>query len=331
VLQVDGSVRNAGITRLSVRPQPADPGVLAIQVQVLNGGDTREARTVELRAGARPLGVRTIEIDAGAATTLDFAVPATGSRIGAHLMPGDALPDDDSLEVDPAALAPVSAAVDPNCPDSVGRAVRVHPGLHVADGDPAQLLFDCGGVSAADGSAPRVRLARGAPKGIDGAELLWSPAADALRRRIEGRLPTSARGALEPPRAADVVLLAAGASPLIVMRGGAPRVVDCALDFDAAVVVAGPGSPLLLAGLAEIALDAPLLGRIASAGRGNDASRVVPLATVAVERPTVTAVGATRINLLPLLLLVLALLAFDVVTQARRITRDLAASRSSRA
>jgi hypothetical protein len=317
VLQVDGSVRNAGITRLSVRPQPADREVFAIQVQVLNGGDTREARTIELRAGALPLGARTVEVDAGVAATLDFAVPATGSRIGAHLMPGDALPDDDTLEVDAAALAPLPVAVDPNCPDSVGRAVRAHPGLRVADDDPAQLLFDCGGISASNGSAPRVRLGRGAPTSVDETELLWSPAADALRRRIQGRLPTSARGALDPPRAADVVLLAAGAVPLIVVRGGSPRVVECALDLDAADFVTGPGSPLLLAGLAEIALDAPLLGRIASTDRGNDASRVVPLAMVAKERPQVSAGGARRITLLPLLLLVLALLAVDLLRRWR--------------
>jgi hypothetical protein len=317
VLQVDGSVSNAGITRLSVRPQPVDPGVFAIQVQVLNGGDSREVRTVELRAGARPLGARTIEIDAGVATTLDFAVPATGSRIGAHLMPGDALPDDDTLEVDAAALAPPPVAVDPNCPDSVGRAVRAHPGLRIADEDPAQLHFDCGGLSASDSPAPRVRLANGAPTSIDDTELLWSPAADALRQRIAGRMPTSARGALDPPRAADVVLLTAGAVPLIVVRSGSPRVVECALDLDAAVVVAGPGSPLLLNGLAEIALDAPLLGRIASADRGNDASRVAPLAMVATEKPPLTAGVATRITLLPLLLLVLALLAVDLLRRWR--------------
>lgn len=331
VLQIDGPMRNAGITRLSVRPQPADPAVFAIQVQVLNGGNAREARTVELRAGTLPLGARTVEVDAGMAAALDFTVPATGPRIGAHLVPRDALPDDDTLDVDAASLAPLPVAVDPDCPDSVGRAVRAHPGLRVADDDPAQLLFECGGVTVSDSPAPRVRLGRGAPTSIDDAELLWSPAADALRRRIDGRLPPSARGALESPRAADVVLLAAGTAPLIVVRGDSPRVVECALDLDAAGFVAGPGSPLLLAGLAEIALDATLLGRIASADRGSDASRVVPLATVAAAKPTSTTDVATRITLLPLLLLVLALLAFDVVTQARRITRDLAASRSSRA
>lgn len=329
VLQVGSPARNAGIARLSVRRQPNDAAMFAVQVQVLNGGKARESRTVELHAGALPLGARTVELDAGAAATLDFQMPATVRRAGARLTPGDALPDDDMLEVDTASLAALPVVVDASCPASIGRAVRAHPAMRVAGDAAAQLVFDCGAGRAKEIAAARVRLSRGAPSSIDVAQLLWSPAADGLRRRIEGRLPAGARGQLDPPRAADRVLLAAGTVPLIVVRDGSPRVVECALDLDAAGFAAGPGAPLLLAGLADVALDAPLLGRIAGVDRGRDASRVAPLATVAAEKAMVTAGGTTRITLLPLLLLAVALLAFDVFALARRMARDHAGWRGS--
>jgi hypothetical protein len=82
--------------------------------------------------------------------------------------------------------------------------------------------------------------------------------------------------------------------------------------------------------LADSALDESLLSRSVTAGRGDDASRIASLRTLrasagpgprsAVHRPAF---------LVPLLLLALALLAWDAFALARRLARDRLRSTAS--
>jgi hypothetical protein len=99
-------------------------------------------------------------------------------------------------------------------------------------------------------------------------------------------------------------------------------VVDSALDVEAPGFAQGPGLPLLLAALADIALDSTLLGQTVSTDRGDDASRIMPLDMAPLPSVAAPTPDATPIDLRLLLLLALALLAWDLWAVARRVVRD---------
>jgi hypothetical protein len=329
VLQAPGATRNVGVTRMSARRQPGDASRLAVQVRVLNGGSERESRTLELLAATSRVEARTVELDAGHAATLEFvlsAAPAT--PLGVRLLSGDALADDDALQIDLAPLAPLPVTVDAACPASVARAVRAHPALQSSHAEAARLVVDCGGMPGAR-SAARLVLQQGVPTALDASRLFWSPAAADLQRRLADHLPGAARGRLEPPRPGDVVLLSSGTTPLVVSRAGSPRSVESVLDLEAPGFTSGPGLPLLVAALADVALGEPLLGRTASVDRGDDSSRVAPLAVTAPPAHVAAAPAAVPLTILPLLLLALALLAWDTAALARQLARSQAVLRES--
>jgi len=331
VLQLPGATRNVGVTRMSARLQPGDASTLAVQVRVLNGGSEQESRTLELLEGTSRLEARRVELDAGRAATLEFgltAAPAT--PLSVRLLPGDALADDDTLRIDLSPLAPLPVAVDAGCPPPVARAVRAHPALQSSQAEAARLVIDCGGMPGARGAA-RIVLHQGAPTALDASRLFWSPAAADLQRRLADHLPAAARGRLEPPRPGDVVLLASGTTPLIVSRVGSPRSVESVLDIEGPGFASGPGLPLLVAALADVALGEPLLGRTAGADRGDDSSRVVPLAVTASPAHVAAAPAVAPLTILPLLLLALALLVWDTAALARQLARSRAALHESAA
>ncbi len=329
ILQTQAATRNVGITRMSARLQPSDASTVAVQVRMLNGGSERESRTLELLAGSSRLEARRVELDAGRATTLEFvlnAAPAT--PLDARLLPGDALTDDDTLQIDLAELAPLPVSIDDGCPPPVARAVRAHPALQLSHGDAVQLVIDCGGLTGARGAA-RIVLHPGAPTALDASRFFWSQAAADLQRQLADHLPAAARGRLGSLRPDDIVLLTTGTTPLIVSRMGSPRTVESVLDIEAAGFASGPGLPLLVAALADAALSEPLLGRTVSADRGDDSSRVVPLAVTASPVHVAAAPAVASLTILPLLLLALALLAWDTAALARQLARSRAALRGS--
>ena len=176
--------------------------------------------------------------------------------------------------------------------------------------------------------AARIVLHQGAPTALDASRLFWSQAAADLQRRLADHLPAAARGRLEPPRPGDVVLLASGTTPLIVSRVGLPRSVESVLDIEGPGFASGPGLPLLVAALADVALGEPLLGRTAGADRGDDSSRVVPLAVTASPAHVAAAPAVAPLTILPLLL-ALALLVWDTAALARQLARSRAALRES--
>ena len=255
---------------------------------------------------------------------------AAGTSVTAQLSPGDALAEDDALSVDPSVLARLAVRLDTRCGEAVRRAVQTHPALRMANDGTAQLAIDC---SAAPGSMdiPRIVLASGATTDLDPATLLWSGSARSLQRRLAGQLPTRARGSLVAPADRDVVLLASGVTPLLILRDGSPRVVESALDVEAPGFAQGAGLPLLLAGLADIALDSALLGQTVSTDRGEDASRVMPLDVAPLPSIAAPAPVAAPLDLRPLLLLALALLGWDLWALERRLVRDRAVVPEARA
>ena len=325
VLQVAGDSRNAGIARLTVRPQPADAMALAILVQLTNAGDRVESRRVVVTTDAGVIGARDVSIEPGSSLTIPLDGRAPVRSVEARLSPADALAEDDTVTVDASSLEPFAIAVDTTCPTAVLRAIRAHPALRVSSDSDARLVVDCGSATSTNPTLPRIRMASGATKALDGSMLRWAPSlADRLpRMSIAQSLGSSGR--LDAAGRADSVLLEAGTEPLIVLRGGLPRVVETSLDLSAPKIANEDSAPLLVGLLVDVAMDEDLLARTAAGGRGSLASQVGPLETLQAQPGTLPTVQSRDSTLLqPLVLLAMALMLWDVGTLSRRLLRDVA-------
>jgi Aerotolerance regulator N-terminal len=324
VFQVAETSRNVGIARLSARPQPSDAMALAIQVQLTNAGDRAESRRVVVTTDARVIGARDVSIESRSTVTIPFETRAPVRSVGARLSATDALPEDDTATVDTSALAPVTTVVDTACPAAVLRAIRAHPTLRAASGSDARLVVDCGGATTANPALPRIRVASGAPDAIDGSTLRSAPGFADRLPRVSIAPSLRSRGRIDAPGRADSVLLETGTVPLIVLRHGPPRVVETSLDFSAPEMASDDSLPLLVGLLVDVAMDDDLLSRSAAGGRGSLASQVVPLESLQARPGTAPSVQSRDSTLLlPLLLLAMALLMWDVGALGRRLARDV--------
>ena len=323
VFQVTDNSRNVGIARLSARPQPADATALAIQVQLTNAGDRAESRRVVVTTDAGVIGARDVSIEPGSTATIPFDARAPVRSVEARASPTDALAEDDTVAVDTSSLAPVATVVDPTCPAAVLRAIRAHPALRASGDSDARLVVDCGGATSASPALPRVRVASGAPEAIDGSTLRWAPGFADRLPRVSIAQSLSSRGRLEAAGPADSVLLEAGTEPLIVLRAGTPRIVETALDLSAPEIANEDSLPLLVGLLVDVAMDEDLLSRSVAGGRGVLASKVGPLESLQ-ARPDIAPSARSRDStlLLPLLLLAMAMLMWDVGALGRRLMRE---------
>jgi hypothetical protein len=203
------------------------------------------------------------------------------------------------------------------------KAVRAHPSLRLADDASVRLAMDCGGGVEIKPAVPRVRLIDGKIQALNPATLLWAPGALRSARQLPASLPRETRGEVGPPGPSDVVLAESGGRPLILLRPGPPRVVETSLDLSSPGFAGEEALPLLVGFLADTALGEPLLDRSAAVGRGEMASRVAALQTLQAQaRPGRDVRTNHSAVYLPLLLLALALLAWDVLVLGRRLLRD---------
>ncbi len=322
VIQVASASRNVGITRVTVRPQPADQTAGAIQILLRNGGSAPETRTVEVLAGSILLASHTVSIGAGASVTLTQAVPLPVQRLTVRLVPTDALPQDDSVIVDGTPLTRIAVHVDPSCPVEVTRSVGAHPALRTTTGRDAGLIIDCGSGWGSDVPVPRLALRQGPPEQFAASSVLWSQAAPGASPRLAS-FPPRARGRLDAPRSVDEVLLAAGEVPLVIRRAGSPRTVETSLDLGATEMTGTDTVPLLFAFLADAALGVSLFDRSAGFARGDTASMVAARAVLEAQPPSRDATQGGGVPfVLPLAMLAVVLLGWDALSLARRWLRD---------
>ncbi len=323
VFQVGRVAHNVGITRLVARPQPTDPHARAVQVRVLNGGERQESRRVEIAAGSTLLDARTLTLEPGSAATVEISTRVDAPAVTARLVPADALARDDTAEVRLETIAPVAVRVDTTCPPAMRRALAAHPSLRAARGGDAELVVDCGGGEPGDANLPRVHLTDGAPAALESQSLLSSARAGFAAAALRIAPTLGVRGRIAAPGPADIVLVETAAEPIVVLRPGPPRIVDTSLDLSSAEIAGDPAVPLLVEWLVDTALGVSLLDRTAGTDRGDAASRVAALGRLQ-NHATATAStpGNTSPFLLPALWLVLALLAWDVASLARRARQE---------
>lgn len=322
VVLVAGGTRNVGLERLSARRHADDPDRIDVLVKLHNGGTAAESRELLLTSEAGELARSTQRLDAGASAFAVFTVPRS-AELRARLQPGDALAEDDALELPLAALRPRRVAVDARCPQALLAALRAHPALQAvaADAAPVDAALDCGGMGRqASGPAVLVRADRTPQR--PAAAPSWSPDM-APSQRVDldpSRLRTAAQ---LPPRPGDTVLLAAGDEALIVARAGPPKTIETSLDFAAMAAAAGPETPLLLNLMFEQLFDTPLLDAIALVERSPTASQVAASAPPAVATPAskTDTTSVLRDRSRPLLWAALLVLLWEVAALARQAWR----------
>jgi hypothetical protein len=243
--------------------------------------------------------------------------------VEARASPTDALAEDDTVSVDTSSLAPVATVVDPTCPAAVLRAIRAHPALRAATASDARLVVDCGEATSVSPALPRIRVASGTPKAMDASTLRWAPGFADRWPRMAIAPSLRSRGRLEAAGPADSVLLEAGTGPLVILRQGPPRLVEISLDLSNPEGANADSLPLLVGVLVDVAMNDGLLSRSVTGGRGVLASKIGPLESLRARPESAPSVQSRRSTLLlPLLLLAMAMLLWDVGTLGRRLMRE---------
>lgn len=323
VIRVGDTRRNVGLLRLSARRSLEDRDRLDVELEARNGGDAKEDRVVVLTGDVGEIARTTLHLAPGESATVSAATTMS-SQLAADLEPNDALEADDTISLDTSELSARRVSVDPSCPASLQSALRAHPALTIAgDAVDAALSVSCGATAAAD-SQPLLDFRRGeSPQAVDG-PLLWSSAVDSSSRRL-GAYSLRTAGRLAPPRDEDVVLLAAGATPLVVRRaGGAATVIETSLDAESDAGDDPASLPLLVAFLVDQALSTSLLDAVAVTARAPDSVMVVPrtVADIANQASVTTAASSSRSWSRPLLLAAMLALFWECLVLLRRLGRE---------
>ncbi|MDO9313174.1 MAG: hypothetical protein Q7T97_01345 [Burkholderiaceae bacterium] len=279
VIEEVGTTRNAGLERISARRNPSDPERIDLLLKVTNGGTEVETREVVFSTDAGEAARSTLRIEPGTSALVSASIGAT-TRVRARLEPGDALAEDDSIDLDLTPLRRRRVATDSTCPAVLVTAVATHPALAVAPDNATDVdaALDCGSNGSVNERATVRVVADRVPTRLVGS-LKWSPSvAEARRIRLDDE-PLQAASALRA-RPADVILLAAGDEPVMVSRAGVSKLLETSLDFGSMGVARGPEVPLLVNLMFESVLGERLLDRIAIVDRGPGSVRVALSARV---------------------------------------------------
>jgi len=324
IIQVGSVNRNVGLERLSARRNLQDPGSFDLLLKLTNGGSAAETRVLVVATDAGEVARSTQRLDPGAALLVHALMPAA-AHVRATLQPGDALPEDDTIDLDLAPLRRHRVATDSGCPRALLAALATHPALALAaeNASDVEAQLDCGSHRATQGLATLRVLADRLPQRLPGA-LQWSPAlAEARHKSFDIARPQVV--ARLQARPADAVLLAIGGAPVIISRAGGSPLIETSLDFAAAA--RDPAIPLLVNLLFERLLGKRLLDETALTDRGANASRVVPAA-----RPSADVAGVASAPLpsparlehelaRPLLVIALLVLLWEIAALGRQWVR----------
>ena len=189
-IQIGRASENAAIVHLSVRRSALSQNSLRGIVRIANGGTQATRRQLEVRSGDTTLLTEEIEFAASAVAESSFSVPLAGpSPLIASIRPGDALADDDALELDMQVASPVPVDFDPACGAFLRAALEAHPGLEVTRAGAHHPR------SAKATSAFQVSCATTRPD--SGLRTIWLPPRDRGAARATGERFPGAEEALE--------------------------------------------------------------------------------------------------------------------------------------
>jgi len=268
--------QNLALSRLNIREPLVEATPVTGSLRVDNLGDLAQRARLVIEQGQDPIATVELDIAPQDFSTTTFALDsgARGALRARLLNDSDALPDDDSLELDPAARrVTLRYTLHGDCAAPVVAVLNSHPALVEAAAAP-DLLIDCA-AQALDSPLPTLRL-HPTPR-----TRRTTQSAHWHRQLSPGYLPLAAGlvyGEQAPALATSAApLLSANERVLIGLAPGQPRVIDCYLDTGAGEFAHSAQYPLLLLGLIGYlgghSLDlAPL-----TVSRDIEASRILPL------------------------------------------------------
>lgn len=319
VIQVATVQRNVGLERLSARRNPDDPDRIDLLLRLSNGGAAPETRVLVWATEGGEMSRSTHPLAPGTSVLVPASVPAS-ARVRASLQPGDALAEDDQIELELAPLRRRRVATDATCPPALLAAVAAHPALAPVATDAADAIaaLDCGSRGRAPDRPTILVRAEHVPTPLAG-PLRWSSTLAASGRlRLDGE--DLRRAARLPVRPGDEVLLAAADDSLIILRAGSTRWLETSLDLGSAGRTSGPAIPLLVNLMFEQLFGAPLLDELAISDRGPAASQVVPAPRTDPAPAAQVQEGLRHVHdgTRPLLLLAVLALLWELVALARQ-------------
>ena len=282
IIQVAGVTRNVGLRRMSARRATDDAGRIELMIEMMNGGSVAETRQLIVMADAADLERSTLRLEPGASQRVVVSSPAAAT-VAARLEPGDALAEDDRIQLDLAPLRRRRVAVDPACAAPLVAAITAHPALRRVDIDDASAdaALNCGTRSAATHLPTLQVIADRMPLQPTGAPR-WASTLDRSRRVALDAVSLDVAARLSP-QPADAVLLALGDDAVIVRRAGKTPRIETSLDFAATRAADHAALPLLVNLMFELLLGERLLDTIVDLDRGPAAARVAPEPGVAVD------------------------------------------------
>jgi hypothetical protein len=148
--------------------------------------------------------------------------------------------------------------------------------------------------------------------------LAWSSTVPASSRVPLEESALRIGGPLARPQPDDIVLLAAGDTPLVLSRHGATPLLETPLDFSSPSADGRPDIPLLVDFLFARLLGSSLLDQIATVERGPYAAAVAPIQRLS-TRPGTNTRRAVRVRDLtqPFLTVALLMLLWEIVALGR--------------
>lgn len=329
IIAVGAETENVAVTKLMARRSLQQDDVLEISVLVHNLGVQAADRSLGLEVGGDLLRSQELRIVAGDVVHLDFQVPARSDSVVASLSPGDALAQDDNLEISLNRLQPVVVGLDSQCGSHLGAALRAHPGLDVssATARDQELAVHCG-HSPALTSVPSIFVAVGGDSVPVTGRLRWHRPIPGLSDLPLNRMPL--RVNTESARAPSEFTLLSALEPrlsLLDLRAGTLNVF---MDIQSGSFAENSQYPLLVDTLVELALGRAVLDPVVRSERSPGESSIArqtlpePAAAATVGTTTGTDLTPWLVALAVLLLMADILLTLQVGSLNRLETRGSA-------
>lgn len=274
--------RNVGVEMVSARRSLQDPDLVDVEVTVTNGGVVAEERTLVVDAGGNEYR-SSHRLEPGTSLRVRASTP-TERRVHVAISPADALPEDDSIELDLSPLRKRIIVLESACPSALRMAIASHPALVV--GAPGATAPDgqieCGGDSRqVTGTVPVLRIRADRMTEVAHGMPEWSSAIPRARRiALESPLKVGSRLEVHEH---DTVLMSIAGDAVAVQRAGSAPLIETSVDFASADGARNPATPLLANMLIEQLLGVDLIDGVVAADRGELSARVVPTIPAAVS------------------------------------------------
>jgi hypothetical protein len=291
VIHVGEATENVAVTRLAARRSIDDPSLIDVLVSVSNTGGGPAERRLELHRGIQVAATMNVSLAPGETFHWQTQTADVPGGLSATLSAGDALVDDDVLDIPADALRQQVATVDRDCGAALRTAINTHPALMVsADSPNPDLEVSC---APAFGDA--------------------SATVPTIRAQTKDLIPMTS-AAVWLPQESPVLLQAAG-KPLITRTG---QTVDTVIDLRDSDFARQPGYAVIVAALVDAALGRDVLDNVTAETRVLDEVIIQPgRITVITEDAPDTLRAEIRSLSLYLLIAALFVLVLDIVLLIR--------------